>query len=126
MKLQGRWGSVADGNWDMKEAEVVCQQLGCGSATSAFAAGSRFGKVDGPISLALINCRGDEATLWNCEVRGWGPYVGVHDFDTAVICQGRSRPAAGDARTHTRTGPGTSLATDPRVSPGRVCPAGRR
>ncbi|NWZ52462.1 C163A protein, partial [Haliaeetus albicilla] len=97
VKLQGRWGSVADDNWDMEDAEVVCQQLGCGSATGAFAASSRFGKADGPISLAVIDCHGDEAALWNCEVRGWGPYVGVHDFDTAVVCQGFARLVGGDS-----------------------------
>ncbi|XP_074904509.1 scavenger receptor cysteine-rich domain-containing protein SCART1-like isoform X2 [Buteo buteo] len=97
VKLQGRWGSVADDAWDMEDAEVVCQQLGCGSAAAAFAAGSRFGKVDGPISLTIINCRGDEAALWNCEIRGWGPYVGIHDFDTAVICQGFARLVGGDS-----------------------------
>ncbi|NXJ55140.1 C163A protein, partial [Spizaetus tyrannus] len=97
VKLQGHWGSVADGDWDMEDAEVVCQQLGCGSATGAYTASRRFGKGDGPISLAVINCRGDEAALWNCEVRGWGPYVGVHDFDTAVICQGFARLVGGDS-----------------------------
>ncbi|XP_052668007.1 scavenger receptor cysteine-rich type 1 protein M130-like [Harpia harpyja] len=97
VKLQGRWGSVGDDNWDMEDAEVVCQQLGCGSATGAYIASRRFGKGDGPISLAVIDCRGDEAALWNCEVRGWGPYAGVHDFDAAVVCQGFARLVGGDS-----------------------------
>ncbi|KAM6392652.1 scavenger receptor cysteine-rich domain-containing protein SCART1-like [Pluvialis apricaria] len=95
-KLQGRWGSVADDIWDMEDAEVVCQQLGCGSAAGAYHAISRFGKGDGPISLALINCHGDEAALWDCEIRGWGPYTGTHDFDIAVVCQGFTRLVGGD------------------------------
>ncbi|NXO49068.1 C163A protein, partial [Aramus guarauna] len=91
VKLQGQWGSVADNAWDMEDAEVVCQQLGCGSAAGAHAASVTFGKGDGPINLALIDCRGDETALWNCEIRGWGPYTGPHDFDTAVVCQGFTR-----------------------------------
>ncbi|NWW43458.1 C163A protein, partial [Pedionomus torquatus] len=99
VKLQGRWGTVGDNVWDMEDAEVVCQQLGCGSAAGAYAATSYFGKGDGPISLALVDCRGHEATLWDCEIRGWGPYATIHDFDTAVVCQGRSQAAVGKRRS---------------------------
>ena len=87
MKLQGRWGTVADDAWDMDDAEVVCQQLGCGSAAGAYLA-SRFRLVDTPIMMAFIDCQGDEAALWDCNIRGWGPYKGPHDYDTAVVCQG--------------------------------------
>ncbi|NXU92476.1 DMBT1 protein, partial [Xiphorhynchus elegans] len=91
VKLRGQWGSVADRPWDMEDAEVVCQQLGCGSAAGAYYARDRFGPGTGAINLALVDCKGDEATLWDCEIRGWGPYYSIHDLDIAVVCQGRSR-----------------------------------
>ncbi|XP_019466328.2 LOW QUALITY PROTEIN: scavenger receptor cysteine-rich type 1 protein M130-like, partial [Meleagris gallopavo] len=96
VKLQGRWGTVADNAWDMDDAEVVCQQLGCGSAAGAYLA-SRFRSVDGPIMMAFIDCHGDEAALWGCNIWGWGPYNGPHDYDTAVVCQGFSRLVGGDS-----------------------------
>ncbi|XP_051476760.1 scavenger receptor cysteine-rich type 1 protein M130-like [Apus apus] len=96
VKLQGRWGSVGDKPWTMEDAEVVCKQLGCGSAVGAHPARNTYGEGDGPISLAAVECRGDEAALWDCEVRGWGPYKGPHDYDTSVVCQGFSRLVGGD------------------------------
>ncbi|XP_054131001.1 uncharacterized protein LOC128936250, partial [Melozone crissalis] len=97
VKLQGHWGTVGDDNWDMEDAEVVCQQLGCGSASAAYYTHERFGVGDGLVSLALVDCRGDEATLWDCEIRGWGPYNGsMHGLNTAVVCQGFSRLVGGD------------------------------
>ncbi|NXP53719.1 C163A protein, partial [Heliornis fulica] len=91
VKLQGHWGSVRDGNWNMDDAEVVCQQLGCGSAAGAYTASTRFRKGTGFISLARVDCQGDEPALWYCKIHGWGPYHGIHDYDTAVVCQGFSR-----------------------------------
>ncbi|NWU04761.1 C163A protein, partial [Urocynchramus pylzowi] len=97
VKLQGHWGSVADAGWDMEDAEVVCQQLGCGSASAAYSALERFGVGDGLVSLALVDCSGSEAALWDCAVRGWGPYnSSMHDLDSAVVCQGFSQLVGGD------------------------------
>ncbi|XP_039568250.1 LOW QUALITY PROTEIN: scavenger receptor cysteine-rich type 1 protein M130-like, partial [Passer montanus] len=97
VKLQGHWGSVADDSWDMEDAEVVCQQLGCGSASGAYFALDRFGVRVGPISLVLVDCSGDEATLWDCKIRGWGPYnISIPYRDTAVVCQGFSQLVGGD------------------------------
>ncbi|XP_074006049.1 scavenger receptor cysteine-rich type 1 protein M130-like [Numenius arquata] len=108
VKLQGRWGTVGDDYWDMEDAEVVCQQLGCGSAAGAYNAGDRFGRGDGPVSLTLVDCKGTETTLWDCEIRGWGPYTAPHDYDTSVVCQGFARlvggPSACAGRLEVRRG----------------------
>lgn len=87
VKLRGRWGTVADDAWDMEDAEVVCQQMGCGSAAGAYHS-SLFGQAEGSISLAVVDCHGAEKALWDCKIQGWGPYNGPHDYDTAVVCQG--------------------------------------
>ncbi|NWI11666.1 C163A protein, partial [Crypturellus soui] len=95
VKLRGQWGTVADYTWDMEDAEVVCQQLGCGSAKSAHSS-TRFGKGNGPVQLVWIDCHGNESALWECTIPGWGPYKGPHDWDAGVICQGFVRLVGGD------------------------------
>ncbi|KAM4899268.1 scavenger receptor cysteine-rich type 1 protein M130-like, partial [Sylvia borin] len=94
VKLQGQWGLLVDDSWDMEDAEVVCQQLGCGSASGAYSTYERFGEGDEPVSLAIVDCGGYETTLWDCEIRGWGPYNGrIYKLDTGVVCQACAAPA---------------------------------
>ncbi|XP_068800438.1 scavenger receptor cysteine-rich type 1 protein M130-like [Struthio camelus] len=95
VKLRGQWGTVADDEWDMADAEVVCQQLGCGSAQSAPGV-TRFGEGSGPIHLVRPDCRGDESALWDCTIPGWGPYNVTHGWDVGVVCQGFVRLVGGD------------------------------
>ncbi|XP_074948640.1 scavenger receptor cysteine-rich type 1 protein M130-like [Phalacrocorax aristotelis] len=95
VKLRGQWGSVLDHNWDMEDAEVVCHQLGCGSATGAYVASTHFGQGSGPVSLVWTDCRGNETAIWECDSRGWGPYRLFHNYDVAVTCQSRSRAVRG-------------------------------
>ncbi|NXP47289.1 C163A protein, partial [Heliornis fulica] len=97
LKLRGRWGSVGDDTWNMDDAEVVCQQLGCGSAKSAYTASTLFGKASNITNLARVECQGDETALWYCKILGWGPYYGIDGYDTSVVCQGFSRLVGSDS-----------------------------
>ncbi|XP_053544114.1 scavenger receptor cysteine-rich type 1 protein M130-like [Ictalurus punctatus] len=59
------WGSVCDDQWNIRNAQVVCRQLGCGSALSADRNVSS-GPGEGTIWLNRVKCRGDEIHLWDC------------------------------------------------------------
>ncbi|KAM9467796.1 scavenger receptor cysteine-rich type 1 protein M130-like [Clarias gariepinus] len=59
------WGSVCDDQWNIRNAQVVCRQLGCGSALSADRNVS-FGPGEGTNWLNRVKCRGDEIHLWDC------------------------------------------------------------
>ncbi|XP_021238839.1 antigen WC1.1-like isoform X3 [Numida meleagris] len=96
VKLRGRWGTVADDNWNMNDAEVVCQQLGCGSATDTKFTW-RDSQFSSPLMLAYVNCNGNEKAIWDCSIKGWGPYSVPRDYNTSVECQGFSRLAGGDS-----------------------------
>ncbi|NXI36346.1 C163A protein, partial [Galbula dea] len=89
VKHEEQWGTVCDGDWTLKDAEVVCKQLRCGSAVQAFNR-APFGEGSGPTWLFRVACRGDEPALWNCSHGGWGVFSCPHYFDTAVICSGFS------------------------------------
>ncbi|XP_077680446.1 antigen WC1.1-like [Eretmochelys imbricata] len=87
VKHQDQWGTVCDTSWDMEDAEVVCKQLGCGSAVSA-PGRAHFGEGSGPTWLILVDCGGDESALWDCNHVGWAAFQCSHSLDTGVICSG--------------------------------------
>nr|XP_048697497.1 antigen WC1.1-like [Caretta caretta] len=87
VKHNNQWGTVCDDRWDMEDAEVVCKQLGCGSAVSAHV-WAHFGQGSGPTWLIVVDCDGDESALWDCKHPGWGIITCSHSADTGVICSG--------------------------------------
>ncbi|XP_073668142.1 antigen WC1.1-like [Paramisgurnus dabryanus] len=59
------WGSVCDDLWDIRDAQVVCRQLGCGAALSADG-NEAFGAGEGVVWMNRVECRGTEIHLWDC------------------------------------------------------------
>uniref|UniRef100_A0A8D0F3L4 SRCR domain-containing protein n=1 Tax=Strix occidentalis caurina TaxID=311401 RepID=A0A8D0F3L4_STROC len=82
---EGSWGTVCDDMWDLRDARVVCRQLGCGQPVAA-PGSARFGLGSGRIFLDDVQCRGDEPSLQMCRHRGWGVHNCEHVEDASVIC----------------------------------------
>ncbi|XP_036624332.1 antigen WC1.1-like [Trichosurus vulpecula] len=91
----GSWGTVCSDYWGPEDADVVCQQLGCGSALHA-PRWAAFGPGNGPIWLDDVQCKGTESFLWDCRARPWGQNNCYHTRDASVICSGFVKLVAGD------------------------------
>ncbi|XP_071472224.1 T-cell differentiation antigen CD6 isoform X6 [Marmota flaviventris] len=94
MLEHGKWGTVCDDTWDLKDAQVVCQQLKCGWAVQALP-GLHFTPGKGRIHRDQVNCSGTEAYLWDCPGLPGDQYCG-HKEDAGAVCSGET-PGSGPA-----------------------------
>uniref|UniRef100_A0A6Q2XXE3 SRCR domain-containing protein n=1 Tax=Esox lucius TaxID=8010 RepID=A0A6Q2XXE3_ESOLU len=83
-----QWGTVCDDDWDMKDAEVVCRQLNCGSAVSA-PGNAHFGEGSEPTWMDNVGCSGGERDLTQCSHNGFGNENCGHGEDAGVVCSGK-------------------------------------
>lgn len=83
----GQWGTVCDDNWGLDEAQVVCQQLGCGRlAANPHAA--HFGEGSGIMWIENAHCSGSESSITECALAGYMSNYCVHKEAASVICEG--------------------------------------
>ncbi|XP_017282854.1 deleted in malignant brain tumors 1 protein [Kryptolebias marmoratus] len=81
----GQWGTVCDDDWDIRDAQVVCRSMDCGTAKTAKTSGF-FGPGQGDIWLDDVNCIGNETSLVHCRRPMFGENNCGHGEDAGVIC----------------------------------------
>lgn len=82
----GQWGTVCDDNWDIKDANVVCRELGYSSASSA-PSSAAYGQGTGPIWISNTSCLGNEDSLLTCGYQWISGNAGCsHSKDAGVVC----------------------------------------
>uniref|UniRef100_A0A8B9H121 SRCR domain-containing protein n=1 Tax=Astyanax mexicanus TaxID=7994 RepID=A0A8B9H121_ASTMX len=87
---RGRWGTVCDDDWGINDADVVCRQMGCGTALLAHRS-AHFGQGTGPILLDNVLCSGSESSIRECHHNGFGRNDCNHGEDAGVTCSDNIR-----------------------------------
>ncbi|XP_078539603.1 CD5 antigen-like isoform X3 [Lissotriton helveticus] len=95
IKHENRWGTVCDSDWDMKDAEVVCRQLNCGSASRAETRNDIFLNGVFPVWMSDVKCTGAEESLFDCPRASCGINSCPWRSDGGVQCSGDQGYALG-------------------------------
>ncbi|XP_028407271.1 deleted in malignant brain tumors 1 protein-like [Dendronephthya gigantea] len=89
----GEWGTICDDGWDMRDARVVCRQLGYKYAVRTLPS-HQVPSGAGRIWLNNINCTGKERNITSCFHKGWGSHNCDHSKDVGVECTNTSKPVS--------------------------------
>ncbi|XP_019639400.1 PREDICTED: neurotrypsin-like [Branchiostoma belcheri] len=82
----GGWAVICDDVWDIKDADVVCRQLGFRGGAIRAVGESWFGSGTGRYALDNVECRGTESRVQDCAHLGWGQNNCRPDEAAGVIC----------------------------------------
>ena len=78
----GVWGTIDSYHWNIKNAHVVCRQLGYPGAISA-GASSQFGDGERTVWFSNVRCLGSESSLQDCP-KLFAKYFGGRRASTAL------------------------------------------
>ena len=81
----GVWGTICDDFWSLRNAKVVCRQLGYKGALEA-PHSAFYGQGTGVIWMDDVKCTGEETALSQCRHRGRRATECGHLEGASVIC----------------------------------------
>ncbi|XP_072123038.1 scavenger receptor cysteine-rich type 1 protein M130-like [Mobula birostris] len=98
IRFNNTWGTVCDDSWNMADADVVCRQLGCGSALWTTVVEENNQGV-GDIWMDEVKCKGTESFLSSCSSSPPGQHDCDHKEDVFVFCSEMSSGPAGSTHS---------------------------
>ncbi|KAG5836598.1 hypothetical protein ANANG_G00230030, partial [Anguilla anguilla] len=81
------WGTVCDADFDQRDAEVVCRELGCGVPKELWGAAA-FGQGEGQVWAEEIQCSGNESHIYFCPKAPSQNQSCSHGNDVGLVCSG--------------------------------------
>ena len=82
----GLWGTICDRGWNEEDAIVACRQLGLEAEKAV--PGGYFPFGHGDVVLELVDCKGFESRITDCQHPGLGRSDCGHEKDAGVVCKG--------------------------------------
>ena len=88
------WGAVSGEDWSIKEANIVCRQLGYPSASYFWTESLSQQSLDSePVVFAGFSCQGNELSLEECyDTQSINAYSGRIDRRAGVRCLPQTKP----------------------------------
>ena len=87
VKSNESWTSVREGDFDQRDAVVVCRELGCGAP--AVHQGALYGQVKAPTWAKEFQCDGTESVLLNCRTSNSSRNTSSSDKSVELTCSGK-------------------------------------
>ncbi|XP_052845541.1 uncharacterized protein LOC128258146 isoform X5 [Drosophila gunungcola] len=89
VKANGQWGYVCDDKFGLKDADVVCRELGFKMGAQAVRGSSIYAPPDQDFNYLMdeVECHGNETKLSECPFKGWGIHNCGVDEVAGVICK---------------------------------------
>nr|XP_020847133.1 CD5 antigen-like [Phascolarctos cinereus] len=87
VKHVGKWDTVCNAGWTFQDAEVLCQELGCGRSILTKGSYSKDEQGTGDIWPGQVECQGSEPSLSHCAVVLMEKNNCSHQDDTWVHCE---------------------------------------
>ncbi|XP_077864207.1 scavenger receptor cysteine-rich domain superfamily protein-like, partial [Saccoglossus kowalevskii] len=98
---QGQWGTICDTNWDNRDAEVICRELGFPFGGVAYPS-AHYGQGSGQIWYENVQCDGTENSIISCPKATSGSTSCTHAQDASAACAAPVRLFGGPSHNEGR------------------------
>ena len=83
------WVSVCEDDFDQQDAEVVCQEIGCGPPSVL--QGALYGEGKGPVWPTEFQCQGNETRLLDCDTSDSARITCSPGNAVGLTCSGKNQ-----------------------------------